>query len=245
MAIEKFWERQGPVAFTVAGEEDGLITLDSVICFKVKQTVSIKAIGLPTLQLEVKRVISATQLYVGPRQAIPKENRSLKTRTDLTAYTPALMASIQAVEQSKTKLPPNDIIQGVYEHEPTVAIRTHLVDKIGQPFTSTNPLPTTATISGPNRDGLAILNIPTKNTEVSFSFPNGTKFYQIRTRDSKDTIRMGLSAGSITAGNYWTIIPGNIESPQELMDFDDNYKLYFESKNKDDINLEIHYWYLV
>ena len=128
MAIEKFWERQGPVAFSANGGEDGLVTLSSVICFKVKQSVSIKAIGLPTLQLEVKRVISATQLYVGPRQSVPQKNRSLKTRSDLSAYTTALSASIQAVEQSKAKVPPNDIIQAVYEHEPTIAIRTMMVD---------------------------------------------------------------------------------------------------------------------
>lgn len=138
MAIERHWEYQAPIAFTADGGADGLVTVSSVECLKVKQNIVVSAVGLPDLALEVKRVISFTQLIVGPKQS----KLGLKAREDISAYTVALSASIRAEEQSKTRLDPRDIIQSVYEHEPTIAIRTMEVDKIGHPYTVSNPFPT-------------------------------------------------------------------------------------------------------
>ncbi len=78
---------------------------------------------------------------------------------------------------------------------------------------------------------------------MSFTFPNKTQFYKIKARDAKDVIRVGLSAGDISNGNYWTIEYGNEDSPITPKDFPDNYTLFFESKHKNDVKLEIRYWY--
>lgn len=253
MAIEKSWERQGPVLFAADGEANGLITLDSVILFKVKQRVVVSAIGEPTLTLQVKRVISFTQLFVGPLKTNEpgSSENNLKARTNLTAYTVAKSSSIVASEQPKVPIPPKDINQAVYEHEPTTAIRSFLVDRIGNGYSTNNRFPVDfggQTINvdiedRPNAENIVIINIPTKNTEVNFTFPNKTKFFRVRARDDKDVIRVGLNNGDISTGNYETINFGCTYTPEHLNDFPNGYTLYFESKHKDNIDLELHYWY--
>jgi len=135
MAIERVWKHQPPIAFIADGGANGVVTVNSVECLKVKQIVTVSAIGLPDLNLEVKRVLSFTQLIVGPK------GKNLLAKTDLSAYTMAQSSSISATEQAKTAVPPKDINQAVYEREPTVAIRTISVDKVGDHYSLDNPFP--------------------------------------------------------------------------------------------------------
>ena len=132
MAIERYWEAVAPVAFIADGGADGTITLSSTAGFKVKQSVVVSAISLPNKDLEVKKVLSATKLIVGPVVTTGK----LIAREDLSLYTVASSATIRAAEQKKALLPPNDIIQAVYEQEPAVAIRTLPVNQLGNPTTN-------------------------------------------------------------------------------------------------------------
>ena len=255
MAIERSWERQGPVAFTANGGQDGLVTVSSVECFKVKQRVSIYSTTQPSIILEIKRVLSYTQLEVGPirdttHPAKPQHN--IKSRADISAYTVADSAFIVAQEQSKTKIPDRDIIQAVYEHEPTTAIRTTLVDKIGNFYNKTNRIPVdisggnfAVNISRPDTQAIAVKSISAPEVEESFTFPNGTKDYLIKARGSKDCFKIGLNAGDISNGNYWTVIRGNSFTPDELIDYPDNFTLYFQTVKKSNVELEIWYWYNV
>lgn len=172
MAIEKLWEAQGPAVFTADGTEGGLITVSSVECFKVKQKVKVEAIGEPTLSLQIKRIPTPSTIIVGPYiTGTPGSSKdNLKARTDLSDYTVAKSASISAVEQSKVPIPEKDIIQAVYEFEPTVAIRTMSVDKHGDSYEVDNPLPVRLT------DGLVNIETVEAHLAVQLShlddFPN-------------------------------------------------------------------------
>lgn len=235
MAIERFYARIDPVPFTQNGLENGLITIQDTACFKVKMLVIVKAIGFDDKRLQVKRVINSTQMILGP------EEGKITAREDMSMYTLAVSPTVEAFEQERPKIPPEDFERAVYEEEPTVAKRTYLVDKYGNPYTLENPLPTDAVVNvnRANSQSLIIVNLPNKNNEVPLVLPDNTKYYQIRVRDSKDVLKIGLGVGEIAAGNYWTVNFGNIFDPGELVDYPSGYTLYFQAKNKDDITLEI------
>ena len=137
MAIERAWDAIGPVAFIANGGADGTVTVSSVAGFKVKQSVVVSATTLPDQILQVKKVISSTKLIVGPTTT----SGNLMARQDMSAYGPSNLATIQAEEQKKSLLPITDIVQAVYEQEPTVAIRTVAVDSLGNHWGPNNPLP--------------------------------------------------------------------------------------------------------
>jgi len=95
-----------------------------------------------------------------------------------------------------------------------------------------------------NTEAITVLNLPTAATEVAFTFPNKTKFYRIRVRNDADEVRLGLNTGDIASGTYWTINRGTYITSEKEIDFVDNYTIYFESKNKNNVDLEIQYWYV-
>ena len=126
------YEKRWPTnieSFTLNGGSDGLITVSDTTGFFVSQIVFISATGLPQLELKVKRVISATQLYVGPNGS----NSNIDTRTNVSAYTVALNAQIYATEQLRPNIQENYITRAVYQEEPAVALRVIQVDKLGNP----------------------------------------------------------------------------------------------------------------
>lgn len=134
--FEKSWLAVPPQLFTVNGSPNGLVTIADTGGFKVKAQVVISATGYPNLTVECKRVLSRTQMYVG---AIGKNinDRSI----DLTNYSIANGAFIYQDEQARNTIAAQDIVQAVYEQEPTVAIRTTWVDKYGDVYDEANPVP--------------------------------------------------------------------------------------------------------
>lgn len=248
MAIERLWERVSPIAFTADGGQDGLVTVSSVECLKVKQTVKITAIGQPTLKLEVKRVASPTQLYVGPIQNSNRQkgNKNLLSRTDLSAYTVANSAQILAAEQSKPRLKPEDIIQASYEQEPTLALRSYLVDKVGKAFgSSENPVNITGSLEvdleTPNKQSIQNITLPTANTEVSVSLPSNTKRYRVKVRKHTALVNLAFVSGE-TSTNYWTISRGTVFDSADL-DFESSETIYL-SASKANTTIEIITWNL-
>lgn len=141
--IEKKWLAVAPQLFTADGNTEGVIPLANTFGFKVKQKVVLVNPNLPAnqqnLQLQVKRVYK-TKLIVGP---IPTQQgqQSLTVRYDISAFTVADGSYVYAQEQDKSTLKPDDIVQAVYEQEPTVAIRTIFVDQNGDFYDEGNPLP--------------------------------------------------------------------------------------------------------
>ena len=152
MAFERQYEAQGPFAFTANGGIDGIITLETVGCLKVKQQIKLSSIGQPNLVVQIKRVLSPTTILVGPT------DNNFKTKTDVSNYTVADGATVFFAGESKPKLKVDDIWQAVYEQEPTVALRIFSVDKIGRPWDVDNPFPVQLS------DGS--VNIGTVNAEV-------------------------------------------------------------------------------
>jgi hypothetical protein len=75
-------------------------------------------------------------LILGP------ENKGINTRSDVSAYTTALNATVEASEQNRPSIPPADYERAVYEEEPIVAKRVIGVDRYGELYSEDNPMPT-------------------------------------------------------------------------------------------------------
>lgn len=139
--LEKRFRAVSPQAFVANGTANGVITIVNATLFKVKQEVLVEATGLPQLELEVKDIQNITTMIVGPRGG------NIRGTINISAYTTGLGANVFANEQKRPPIDYAEIMRGVFEEEPAVALRNLLVDKLGSPYDSTNPLPVDATVS--------------------------------------------------------------------------------------------------
>lgn len=140
MAFEKRWESVPPTNFTSNGTAQGIVTIAATFGFKVKQKVFVASSTQTTLFLEVKRVLSLTQLIVGPEGKITDT-------ADISLYTSADTANLYALEQPRPSIPQTEYERAVFEEEPTVAKRVVFVDQLGDFYDDANPLP--IAFSGP------------------------------------------------------------------------------------------------
>ena len=148
MALEKKWLTVTTAPFTANGTAQGIVTMADTAGYKVKGKAFIAATGQQVIELQVQRVISSTQLILGPIGSTPEPQNF----QNISAYTVAANAVIGFVEQSKNKIKPDDIEQAVYEADPTVALRNVLVDQYGRFYNNDNPLPTVPVGSAADRD---------------------------------------------------------------------------------------------
>lgn len=205
--FEKRLAAVAPQAFIADGTDRGAITVADTRLFKVKQQVSLMASALPNLALEVKKILSPTLLIVGP--CGPDINKT----EDVSAYTVAALSFIFANEQKRPSIPLEEFMRAVYEEEPTVAIRSMLVDKYGYDYTATNRLPVEATVnltaSKPSNHTIFNKLVTAANTEVSVILPDKTEIFTIMVRSNK-AIRLQYSfiMGDSNV-NFITIMPGN------------------------------------
>lgn len=128
MAFERFLTAVPPQGFIEAGTALGRIVIFQPFLFKVRQLVVVEAVGQPTLELQVKRVEDFA-FFVGPNDNRPD------TRTDLSAYTVALLAAVFSGEQQRPWIVDDQAYQPEeYEHdeEPTNAKRVVLVGAGGR-----------------------------------------------------------------------------------------------------------------
>lgn len=135
MAYEKLWKLIGPKSFTSNGGTDGRVTIADTVHFKVKQLVILKSSSIFQETYQVNRVESSNVLYLGPI------NSRIEARSDLSLFTTADSATIEAIVQPRSKIPEQEIERLTYEEEPTVARRAVLVDPYGDFYTSDSPLP--------------------------------------------------------------------------------------------------------
>lgn len=135
MALERKWRQLSPRSFVEDGKANGEVALDDTIYLRVKQIVTIEAIGESTLNLEVKRVISPTRIALGPKDT------NINTRIDLSAYTVGKISTLSAAEQDKKIPSDKDQMKHSYEQEPILARRVINVDPYGDFYTVKNPLP--------------------------------------------------------------------------------------------------------
>ena len=137
MAYERKWKAITPQPLTADANAFGLITLADTCGFYVKQTVYLINTAGATLAVQVKKVISPTQLFVG---AIDQKISSW-TPLNISTWTVASGAKLGAEEQNKNNIPADDHYTAVYEADPVVADRVILVDCHGDKIGDQNPLP--------------------------------------------------------------------------------------------------------
>lgn len=135
MARERTYDRIPPSAFTADGEENGLVTIADTACYKVKMTVTLTADVLGIKNFVVNRVLSSTQMLLGP------DNGPITGRANLLAYTMAANTTIEASEQKRPDYSDIDYERYAFEEEPTLAKRVFNVDKYGKSYTVGNPFP--------------------------------------------------------------------------------------------------------
>lgn len=136
MAIEKKWPMVPPQLLTVDGGTEGEVQVANAAGFKVKQIVVLQAPSIDPMQVRVQRVVSKTLIIVGPAGPAVQGKQNMNTRVDVSAYTVALGSFIFAAEQDKVVLKPEDILQALYDQEPTVGLRSVLIDQFGDYFDS-------------------------------------------------------------------------------------------------------------
>ena len=137
MASERKLDRVQVTPFTLVGGNDGTVTVSSTSGFKVKASVVISAVTFQDLTLEVKAVISETQLIVG----LPG---NINNRYDLSGYTTFLNSAIFQPSQDRPKVPRDDQDRATYESEPTLARRVIMVDELGNLHSDKNPITVTS-----------------------------------------------------------------------------------------------------
>jgi hypothetical protein len=167
--FERQWLAVPPRLLTSDGGIQGQIKVADTAGFKVKAQVVIGSTSQNQLLVEVKRVLSKTEMAVGPI------GKNINERTNLSAFTLTDTAYVYQDIQARVNISPQDIVQAVYEQEPVVAIRTTSVDQYGNPYNIDNPIPivfdgtiaigkvevqgTNGNIIEPNPDGSINVNI--------------------------------------------------------------------------------------
>jgi len=135
MPSERNLSAVAPIQFAANGGTEGQITLTTTLGLFVKQNVILQAPLLPPLNVQIKYVISNTQILVGA----PGQN--LQHRVDVSAYTLAAGSFLFAWAQPKSTLPMEERLYASYIQEPSNSWRVTPVDSFGNSIDSTNPLP--------------------------------------------------------------------------------------------------------
>lgn len=195
-------KRDGFIApLTANGTSSGLVTINSsfIKFIFIKQQISLFSNTQPRITLEVKRVISPTQFYVGP------VNGGIGERANISAYLVSDGAQISVSLQDRPNIKPNDIMRSVYAEEPAVAIRTMNVDYLGRPYDVDNPVPVRLS------DGS--ISIGTVNAELEVQLSHLDNF--VHPGDIHDSVRLGdgvqtMTGSSVSTGRYaLDVLPAN------------------------------------
>jgi hypothetical protein len=199
MAIERKLGLVSPVLFTSNGTAGGLVTVPDTKGFVVKAQVVLTANTLPTLQLEIKRVLSSTQFLVG-------EKGKIEQRANILAYTTALNSSIYQPEQDRPGIMQEQHERAVYAEEPIMAKRNILVDEYGRYYNSQNPIPVNAT-----------LNVENVTVDVKLEAMTGSQ--------PDNVLLVGTENGQKTGAKYAFI--NNVKN-QILASHDRKQKFFYE-----------------
>lgn len=194
MAIERLWEGIPARAFTADGQANGIVTLESTIQFRVKQSVKLTAMGFDPIKLQVKRVLSSTQMILGP------DDGKLTSRQDLSLYLLGTMPMVSAPEQDKTSIPEKDQLNMTLEREPVNARRVFIVDDFGDAIGTTPQNPIHTQLSNGS------VNIGTVNAELEVqlshrdNYPDqGDVADSVQIGDGEDILRINPDGSISTA----------------------------------------------
>lgn len=164
-----------PQSFTANGEKSGKLTITDTTKFVVGHIVLIRSSTQQPIQLKIKRISSATEMYVGPI------NQPIHVRSDISGFLVADGAAIEAEEQPRPSVPEQEIERNTYDEEPIVARRVSLVDTLGKHYTTQNPVPVRLS------DGS--VNIGTVNAELETQLSHQDNYPNLG--DVHDSVRIG------------------------------------------------------
>lgn len=134
MSIERWWTSVSPQSITVNGTSDGHISVGNSTLFKVNQKVIIFSDTVTPLSLQVKQINNINDIEIGPI------GNDTDDRADLASILTTDNPRISAPRQPRPTISREDIFRAMYAEEPTVAMRSHLVDELGRAFGTSNPL---------------------------------------------------------------------------------------------------------
>lgn len=132
---ERLYYDKQPIAFTADGTDQGVVNIPSTYGFKVNQKVTLQSDVLQPRNYKVKKVISETQLVLGSFEKPRSED------IDISDFLVTENAVIILYQQNRPSIDPVNIQGMVFEEEPTVALRNHLVDWLGRSYDASNPVP--------------------------------------------------------------------------------------------------------
>lgn len=121
-----------PLLLTQDSTNKGLITIESTFCFKVGQTL-VFTLGATIQQAKIQAVISETQFIV----IDIGESITTRKTIDMTVFVTG--STVELYESKRPVISIDEIQRIVYEEEPTVALRNHLVDWLGRSYGIDNP----------------------------------------------------------------------------------------------------------
>lgn len=241
---ERKWLLIAPHAFTADGTSNGIVTVADTSPFRVKMTVTIQSMAVAALVtpvIEVKRVISTTQMMVGPVG-------NIATPADISAYLVSDVATIGAPEQPRASLQSDTIQQATYEQEPVMARRVIMVDDYGQFYDESNPFPVSATFSGSitipldNPDSPANLNttLSLQATEYTITIPVTCKQFTLKSRDQTALLQMAFISGQ--SGTNYTKIPYGCNYTSPVLSLTGPINVYVQCPNKSGVIAESIIW---
>lgn len=167
-----------------------IIAVSSTVGLHPKQVVTLKKAGVLSENFIIQRILSDTELQIGKMDVsfIAYEN---PTQFD--------GGSLEMLEQERNKMGSEIYFRAVYEERP-VALRTILVDRYGQHYTSANPVPIIGEISVSSIPDVSIKNLNSDafgRTRVSELFTLGD--YKHVDGIDKSLIDKALNGGSVNA----------------------------------------------
>lgn len=162
MGFERDLSPVAPILLVTNGGTEGQITLATTLGLFVKQLAQLKATGVTTLTVQIKRVLSLTQILVG----LP--GNPLDHRVNVSAFTTALGANLSCTLQDKSTLPMESRLFASYIQEPSNSWRVTPVDSFGNSFDPSNPVPITGDI---NVTSVQLFNLPYDSIQASY--PSG------------------------------------------------------------------------
>lgn len=135
--FEKRFKAVAPQLLTSNGTVNGQVTVADASLYKVKSVVSLQNASVGAQQFQVQRITDIHTIFLGPLNS----SNIVNDRSDVSAWTTALGSFVFSAEQQRTLVPEEQIERWTYEEEPVVARRVILVDKVGDKYSDTNPLP--------------------------------------------------------------------------------------------------------
>ncbi len=117
-----------------------IITVPNTYNLRAKQLIQLQQTGLDPYPCEIVTVFNQTDVLVRSIQT-SDNTRPLLEPQFKTAIAPYSGGTLVAIEQKRNSIDPAFINRAVYAEEPTMALRSHLVDYWGRPWTTDNPFP--------------------------------------------------------------------------------------------------------